>query len=356
MRKEIKKTTAVIDKQMLDFTEYFSKSIIENPNTPITKLYSDAVRQYGIIDITASTIQGGVINSVGIAYGFTPKLSADIIGIDSTKKLKAIYGTDYGKQLSSVIYDSVESSQQEVYRLIQKNAKAYKTWKTTSKELTKVLDGKLKGYDNIPKHLDDLYRTANNALLSKDSKAIKSALRNSRKQVEKLSDRRALKKSYTATINNIEKAVAKGDNILLNKALNSYITAKNQSLTERTVITEQARAYNQGVFDDFYDDDVVTGYNVVLSPQHPRYDICDVLADQNPYTKEAVPDMPPHPNSWTTIQPYTGDKKTNQYNPQKAAREAKKNGLSQSSQNAVREKETIKRVPADENEINKAMK
>lgn len=352
MRKEIRKTIGILDKQMIEFTAYFAKSLTNNPTIPADKLYREAVSKFGIIDITANTIQGGVINNCAIGYGIIPKLSADIVGIDSTKKLKAIYGADYGKELSSAIYESVTNAQKETYALIQKNAKSYKTWKNTSTELRKTLKGNLKGYENIPKHLDNLSRAANDALISGDSAALKKQLKNSRKQVEKLTDRRSLKKSYSSAINGIEKAIKKGDKLLLEKSFNSYITAKNQSLVERITLTEQTRAYNQGIYDDYADQsDIVKGFKIVLSPQHPRYDICDVLKADNPYSVDFVPDMPPHPNSWTTIEPYTGQKKTNKYNPNKAAKEAKNNGLSNSSQQALKEKGNLKRVDGNKEAI-----
>ena len=46
----------------------------------------------------------------------------------------------------------------------------------------------------------------------------------------------------------------------------------------------------------------VTGVEWTLSPAHPRLDICDDLADRNPYPKDAVPPIP-HPNCLCVLVP-----------------------------------------------------
>ena len=192
--KEMRATGLQVSKKLDSFVDSFAKRVINEPNTPIEKLYIQEARKFNIVDEIALNIQGGMINQTAIGLGIAPQFAASILGQKSTENLKKIFGNSKGKEFSSNVYESVENSQKEVYKLVTKNAKLNRTWKETSKDLRKTLAGDLKGYENIPNHIKELESVGRQALKSKDKKEFIKAFKKSKQEIANLSDNRALKK------------------------------------------------------------------------------------------------------------------------------------------------------------------
>jgi len=304
--KEMKATGLQVDKKLAAFSNSFADRVIKEPNKDIAAIYAQEVKAWNITDDVAKTIQGGMINQTAIGYGILPDFTADIMGENSTADLKKIFGETKGTQLSNSVYSSVENSQKTIYKSIVDNAKLNKTWKETSTEIRKTLKGSLKGYENLPNSIKNLEKAGKKLLDNTNNRVLKSKfekqLVNARKQIENLSDNRALKQSYKSVFNRLESAIKKNDSLLFNKAIKQATFSKNQSLTERTVITEQSRVFEQSKYDERVDNELITGVKFNLSSDHDKFDECDVLANTDNgagigiYSLENQPAMPIHPN------------------------------------------------------------
>ena len=89
---------------------------------------------------------------------------------------------------------------------------------------------------------------------------------------------------------------------MFDKSIKDAIKAKNQSLTERTIITEQSRVFEQSRYNDRYDNPLITAIKFNLSSSHTVVDQCNVLADydgglgRGVYALGSQPMLPIHPN------------------------------------------------------------
>ncbi len=300
--KEMKATGLQVNKKLAAFVDSFANRVIKEPNRDIAMIYAEEVKAWNLTDEIAKTIQGGMINQTAIGFGIMAEFSADIMGSNSTADLKKIFGKSKGKKLSNSVYESVKDSQKTVYKTITKNAKLNKTWKETSTEIRKTLKGGLKGYDNIPKHIKELEDVGRKALTSKDNRAFIKRLKQSRLQIEKLSDNRSLKQSYKGAFNRLNRAIEKNDSIMFEKAIKQATYAKQQSLSERTIITEQSRVFEQSRFNERWENPLITGIKFNLSSSHKEIDQCDTLANfdngagRGVYSLGNQPAMPIHPN------------------------------------------------------------
>ncbi|MCP4985135.1 MAG: hypothetical protein GY928_03405 [Colwellia sp.] len=357
--KEMKKTGLQVDKKLAAFVDSFANRVIKEPNRDIAVIYREEVKSWGIIDETAKTIQGGMINQTAIGYGIMPEFSADIMGVNSTVDLQKIFGKRKGKALSKGVYDSVTNSQKTVYNSIVKNAKLNKTWKETSTELRKTLKGNIKGYENIPKHIKELEEVGRKALTSKDSRAFIKRLEKSRLQIENLSDNRSLKQSYKGAFNRLESAIKKNDSVMFEKAIKQATYAKNQSLSERTIITEQSRVFEQSKYDARVENPLITGVTFNLSSNHDEFDECDIIANTDNgqgigvYSLKNQPAMPIHPNGVSFLTDVLIDEMTQKqadklgYDSNKMNFEKGGETLSPSKQRALKEMQFMKPVKVD---------
>ncbi|MDO8940896.1 MAG: hypothetical protein Q7U98_17210 [Methylicorpusculum sp.] len=100
----------------------------------------------------------------------------------------------------------------------------------------------------------------------------------------------------------ISKAVANGNEVLLEKAAKWWLYDRQQYALKRIARTEMATALHRGVIASTLNDETVIGYQWRLSASHPVTDICDYYADidmglgKGVWTKEAVPKHKAHPH------------------------------------------------------------
>jgi len=361
--KEMKATGLQVNKKLAAFVDSFANRVIKEPNRDIAVIYREEVKSWGIVDDVAKTIQGGMINQTAIGFGIMPEFSADIMGENSTADLKKIFGKSKGKELSKGVYDSVTNSQKTIYKQIQKNARLNKTWKETSKDIGKALKGNLKDYENLPNHIKKLESVGRKALTSGDKRAFVKRLERSRKELELLSDNRALKKSYKTAFKRLESAIKKNDNVMFEKAIKQATKAKNQSLSERTVITEQSRVFEQSRFDERVDNPLITGVKFNLSSDHDFTDQCDTIAAFNNgagagiYSLSNQPAMPIHPNGVSFLTDVTKDELTQTqadklgYNSSKIGKAGVKQKLQPSQVEALEKMEFMQVVKVDKEEL-----
>ena len=357
--KEMKSTGVQVNKKLASFTNSFANRVINEPNIDIEKIYAQQVKKFGIIDDVATTIQGGMINQTAIGYGIMPEFSASLMAGDSTEDLVKIFGKTKGRSLSKSVYKSTIDSQQTVYNTIAKNAKELRTWKETSKEIAKTLNGNIKGYENLPKHIKELERVGIKTLNGDDKRKFKKALGNSRKEIEKLSVNRALKKNYSSAISRLDSAIAKNDKVLFEKAIKQVVFDKNKSLAERTVITEQSQVFEQTRFNSRVDNPLITAIMFNLSSCHTIVDQCDVIADFDSdlgtgvYSLSQQPSMPIHANGVSFLTEVTKDVVSQaqadsfKYKNRDIANAGKKAKLCPSQLNSLKDMQFMKTVRVD---------
>lgn len=357
--KEMKSTGLQVDKKLSAFVDSFANRVIKEPNRDIAIIYREEVKAYGIVDDVAKTIQGGMINQTAIGFGILPEFSANVMGVDSKANLIEIFGKRKGKQLSKGVYNSVINSQQTVYNQIVKNSKLNSNWKETSTEVRKLLKGNIKGYENIPQHIKELEKVGRKALTSADKGAFIKRLEKSRAEIEKLSDNRALKQSYKGAFNRLESAIRKNDSVLFEKAIKQATLAKNQSLAERTIITEQSAVYEQSRYDDRLNNPLITAIKFNLSSSHKTEDECDVIANTDNglgvgiYSLQQQPLMPIHPNGVSFLTDVTKDEVSEaqansfKYKPKKMTGAGLNANLSPSQVETLKNMEFMQSVPVD---------
>jgi len=107
----------------------------------------------------------------------------------------------------------------------------------------------------------------------------------------------------------ISKAVANGNEVLLEKAAKWWLYDRQLYALKRIARTEMATALHRGVIASTLDDETIIGYQWRLSASHPVTDICDYYADidmglgKGVWTKEAVPKHKAHPHCMCLIIP-----------------------------------------------------
>ena len=119
-----------------------------------------------------------------------------------------------------------------------------------------------------------------------------------------------LKKSYEK----VASAVEKGKKEAIEKAVDKAVNQQAKYITERISRTEIARAYDMSVSRAIDDEPDAIGYIWVLSPQHPRPDICDFYAEVDAYgmgpgvyPANAGASIPAHPNCLCSKEIYYRD-------------------------------------------------
>jgi hypothetical protein len=370
--KEMEATTLQVDKKLAVFADSFAKRVINEPDIDIAKIYREEVRAFNIIDEQAKIIQGGMINQTAIGYGILPDFSAEIMSENSTADLQAIFGKRKGKSLSKGVYDSVENSQKTIYKSISENAKLNKTWKETSTEIRKTLKGSLKGYDNLPNSIKELEKTGKKLLDNTNNRTLKSKfekqLISARKEIENLSDNRALKQGYKRAFNKLDKAITNNDKLLFENAIKRATLEKNQSLSERTIITEQSGVFEQSRYDERLENPLVIGITFNLSSDHTIVDQCDTLASydsgagEGVYSLEEQPLMPIHANGVSFLTDVLIDELTDKqqkalkYNRSGITKAGEKAGLYQSQIDSLKNMEFMQPVKIDKEVLAKTVK
>ncbi len=177
---------------------------------------------------------------------------------------------------------------------------------------------------DLPKHLKELQAKARR--MAPDDKRLQSAIRKSRREIERLAaggaPNKRLKAAYSELVDKIQTGSAKAQA----KALEIAVMEKGRYNAERIARTETARAY--GLSHDYkasMDTDVI-GVKIDLSTRHPAPDICDFHAKADlygmgpgVYPKDKQPPYPFHPHcTCVKSHVYVGETKVGNFNPKKA--------------------------------------
>lgn len=221
--------------------------------------------------------------------------------IDEVKSRNWYMFTDHqGGNLSETIRTA--GADKAIKDVISKSFKLQTSAGEIARKLPKVgQTGKLPA---VVTDMVDQYRR-----LGADSTEVRRALARLDKYVKagtKENVSNALQKSYA----DVAKAIRRNDKALLAKAMNKAATQKVNYINSRIARTEVARAYNMSTNRVYKEDDRVIGWRWLLSPAHPRADICDYCAESNEYNMGsgvypvgAGPSIPAHPNCLCMSEP-----------------------------------------------------
>ena len=164
---------------------------------------------------------------------------------------------------------------------------------------------------HIPKYLQDVVDFARRSDLTKaDQAELLKKVRRARRQVERLGQggapNQALKTAYSELLD----AVTDGTEKALTRSVHTAIEEKSRYVAERIARTEAARAWADGFFEKYMDDDAVVAFQWKLSSRHPVFDICNLYAEANLYglgkgiyPKDATPRLPVHPHCLCHLAP-----------------------------------------------------
>ena len=194
----------------------------------------------------------------------------------------------------------------EAQRAVKAVLKDYFKFKGNVDELTKKLrsvNGRPKTY--LPRELREIVRLRSSFGSAVDVRDFQKELSAAVKAVQSLNKRGVtetskLQKAYTKVI----EAVTLPDAAGLADAVSYAMSAKVDYINRRIARAEFARAYDMGFARQVEEEgDIVIGVQWLLSPAHPRPDICDYHAEVDAYgmgagvyPKDSAPSVPAHPN------------------------------------------------------------
>jgi hypothetical protein len=180
--------------------------------------------------------------------------------------------------------------------LIKRQIRSTAAWRAKATAL--VDSDKIVG--NVAKDVGRLLQLARSTVTGPDTVEYQKYRRAVEKRILTLvnPDKSRLKRAYQDVVDLTKDSSQKQ----FDNAVKYAIKEKARSNAERIVVTETNRAYNRGVILDANSDKDVAALQWVLSPDHPKYDECNFLAEYDGgngpgvYRKDELPECPAHPN------------------------------------------------------------
>jgi hypothetical protein len=217
-----------------------------------------------------------------------------------------------GGNLSSAIWESSKKAQRAISETIKRQLNLENGWQKIGLEIDRLGVGKVE----LPKYMVRVREigrrmVAGETLTKADYRALDVASR----RIDKLAASGAptlhLKKAYRNLVTVVREQRTKA----FDRAVARAVARKGRYYAERVAANEIARAYGQGQWWVFEQDEDATGYRSELSSRHPVVDICDYHAGANMYgmgpgvyPKGKGPAYPYHPKCGCILTPYYGDK------------------------------------------------
>lgn len=242
------------------------------------------------------------------------------LGLSGYGALSMVEGTDdfflyrkyKGVTLARSIHDSVLQAEKDVSLTVKRSLQNKTTWKRLSKDIS--LGANTVG--DINQKFTKLEQLARKRMIGAASKSeikalerkIVAAYRYTDTLSSGLAPTKTLKNAYLSVIN----AVEKKDPVLLTNTMENLFKRKIDYNNDRIARTEMSRAYDDSFNAKLEDDEYITGYYYLLSPDHPVPDICDFYAEVDNgqgagvYVKGDYAPVPAHPFCLCMKQPYYG--------------------------------------------------
>jgi len=231
------------------------------------------IRAYYLTETTGIT-QAALLegSSLGLGSQYVMPVVQDVTDYYMFSKYKT-------GNLSDRLNDNAKVAQNVVDKTVKQHIKAKTNWKKLGNDLTKK---KISSKSDIPKYLQDLVDASK--AINPDSKEIAKLAEVARKRIEKLiSDGKGGTANLKNAYKNVVKAVEKGDVVALEKKLTLALDKKARYQADRLARNEISRAYFDGFNREMADDEDVSGWKSLLSPSHPRTDICDYYAEADQF-------------------------------------------------------------------------
>lgn len=134
-------------------------------------------------------------------------------------------------------------------------------------------------------------------------------IRKTKRAMESMKNNTALKAAYRELLQGAEELNQKA----MERAVRLAIAEKSRYLAERIARTETARAWSDGFYARYLQDDEVMGFRWSLSTAHERIDICDFYARADLfglgpgiYPTNQMPPHPAHPHCTCLLEPVFG--------------------------------------------------
>lgn len=269
-----------------------SKSQKMTSSSTSTQLLTDNV------ELKPAIQQIKTAKELAMERGLVPRI---IIGDGIKDKILSESWTADKINLSTRLHGTEVKMRQAIVDTLSAGMRQGKTVKDMAMDLYDGYNSGKKVINNaeLPDYLQKLKSAARSAangdraMTSELNKAIDKASSN----IEKLSSN-DLKAAYKQVLD-----AAKDLNIkVMEKAAWVAVQEKSRYYADRISATEMSRAWSEGFFAKNANDPRVIGYKWSLSPNHPRFDICDFHATANLYgmgpgcyPKNKVPSHPAHP-------------------------------------------------------------
>lgn len=280
------------------------------------KAISLAFSESNFFNTNDSYIADNAVASALLGYDVTSKAKVDTSSIRKTVLHEA--WTSDNMTLSKRLHGIRPEFRQTVVDTIKTAMKQQKTFIGMARDL-------YDGYDSgkrtikqaeLPKYLRKLEDAARKVMQG-DKKALKgykAAIANAELNIKKIARNGAPTKNLKIAYENLLNAAKKQSSKALDRAVHVAIEENSRYLADRIARTEMSRAWGDGFFAKYLDDDNVVAFKWRLNSRHPIYDICNIHANtdcyglgKGVYPKDKFPVRPAHPHCMCLITPvYAG--------------------------------------------------
>jgi len=255
-------TDAEFEKLLREVVNDAVTSLENSENINIRSLYNGQSREI-ILDGMVKSAQAGH----GVSY-FIP----------SIENFNEYYltSTYNGSTLSNRIYRDSQRAQRALEKTVKQHIKDKTNWQRLTKDIKKNVIPK----GDVPQYIKDVEEAFKKA----DVTGLKKAIRKANRRIEMFTDKDGITKSnLRRAYADVVKAAEKGDAALLKKKMSTAVEKKAINNSQRLARSELSRAYMDAELRRIQDDVDMIGWRSILSPQHPRPDICDFMAQADQY-------------------------------------------------------------------------
>ena len=280
------------------------------------KAISLAFSESNFFNTNDSYIVDNAVASVLLGYDVTSKAKVNTSSIRKTVLHEA--WTSDNMTLSKRLHGIRPEFRQNVVDTIKTAMKQQKTFVGMARDLYDGYDSGKKTINQaeLPKYLKKLEDAARKVMQG-DKKALKeykAAIANAELNIKKIARNGAPTKNLKIAYENLLTAAKKQSSEALDRAVHVAIEENSRYLADRIARTEMSRAWGDGFFAKYLDDDNVVAFKWRLNSRHPIYDICDIHAHvdcyglgKGVYPKDKFPVRPAHPHCMCLITPvYAG--------------------------------------------------
>jgi len=238
----------------------------------------------------------------------------------NTKRFNNFFLHKFIDPQSFSLSDKIVGNTKEARRIVVSELKIQirkgKAWQS----IAKGISDKAPIQAELSKQITSLVSAGRRALAGSpgEVRRYRSLVRATQRSIDRLAasgaPTRRLKKAYQNILNKTKEF----DEVAIEKGIERAVKAKARFNAERIARTELARAYKEGFNVAQFSDTDIVGYRSSLASNHPKMDVCDVIAKADlhgfgagVYPKGTGPQYPYHPFDRCVLTPvFLGEPKT----------------------------------------------